>query len=145
VASAKLVLLTAWATAVGLAAVCVTLLVGLATRLGLPDDDGWRTVERVAALAVLSGVLALPVAAAASLGRGYLPGIGGLLVLIVLAQVATIAGVGGWWPWSVPALWAMGPEAGMPAIDPVRLLVVPVVALAGAVITLRWWRHAEVV
>lgn len=145
VATAKLVLLTVWASVVGLVAVLVTWLLGLATGLGMPDDGDWRTAARLATLAVLSGLLALPVAAGASLGRGYLPAVGGLLALVVLAQTAAIAGAGGWWPWSVPALWAMGPEAGMPAIAATRLLVVPVVALAGAAVTVRWWRHAEVV
>jgi ABC-2 type transport system permease protein len=145
VATAKLVLLTVWAIAVGLAAVSVTWLLGLATGLGMPDDDAWRTLARVAALTVLSALLALPVAAAASVGRGYLPAVGGLLVLVVLAQVATIAGAGGWWPWSVAAVWALGPEAGLPAVSAPHLLAVPAVALAGAVFTVWWWRHAEVV
>lgn len=145
VASAKLVLLTLWATAVSLAAVLFTLLLGLTTGLGMPHDGDWGTVARMTALAVLSGLLALPVAAVASLGRGYLPAVGGLLGLVVLAQVATIAGAGGWWPWAVPAMWAMGPETGMPEIALARLLLVPAVAITGAVGTVRWWRHAEVV
>ncbi len=145
VARAKLVLLTLWASAVALAAVFVSCLLGLATGLGLPDGGDWWTAARLAVLAVLSGLLALPVAAVASMGRGYLPAVGGLLLLVVLAQTATIAGAGAWWPWSVPAVWAMGPEAGMPAVAAVRLLVVPAVALAGAVLTVQWWRQAEVV
>jgi ABC-2 type transport system permease protein len=145
VAKAKLVLLTLWATAIGLAAVLVTLLIGLVSGLGMPDDGDWQTAWRMTSMVVLSGLLALPVAMVASVGRGYLPAVGGLLILVVLAQVATIAGAGGWWPWSVPAVWAMGPEAGMPAVAATRLLLVPAVALAGAVATVRWWRHAEVV
>jgi hypothetical protein len=42
-------------------------------------------------------------------------------------------------------MWAMWPDAGLPAIAAARLLTVPAVALAGALITLRWWRNAEVV
>lgn len=145
VARAKLALIALWATAVGLAMVIVSLLLGLATGLGMPNDADWPTAGRLTALAVLSGLLALPVAAAASVGRGYLPAVGALLVLIVLAQVATIAGVGDWWPWSAPALWAIGPESGMPAIPVASLLLAPAVALTGAVMTIRWWRHAEVV
>ena len=144
VATAKFVLLTVWATATGLVAVLFTWLLGLTSGLGMPDDVGWNTLARLAALAVLSGLLALPVAAAASLGRGYLPAVGGLLALVVLAQVAAIAGAGSWWPWSTPAMWAMGPGAGLPAIPATHLLVVPVVALAGALFTVQWWRHAEV-
>lgn len=145
VAAAKLVLLALWATATGLLAVLAIWMLGLVSGLGMPDDDAWRTLARLAALAVLSGLLALPVAVAASVGRGYLPAVGGLLVLVVLAQVATIAGAGGWWPWSVPAVWAMGPDAGLPAIAAARLFVVPTVALACAVLTVRWWRRAQVV
>lgn len=145
VATAKLVLLAVWATATGLSAVGVTLLLGLGSGLGMPDDAAWGTLARVAVLAVLSGLLALPVAAAASLGHGYLPAVGGLLVLIVLAQVATIAGAGGWWPWSVPAVWAMGPDTGLPAVAASHLLVVPFVVLAGALFTVQCWRRAEVV
>ncbi|GAA1477613.1 ABC transporter permease [Nocardioides aestuarii] len=144
VARAKLVLLTAWATAVGVLVVAVALVVGVVTGLGVPDGEAARAVGRVALLAVLSGLLALPVALAASRGRGYLPAVGGLLVLVVVAQVATVAGAGGWWPWSAPAVWAMGPEAGMPEVPVSRLLLVPLVALVGAVATERWWRRAEV-
>jgi ABC-2 type transport system permease protein len=144
VASAKLTLLAIWATGTGLAAALVTMALGLATGLGMPDDGDWRTATRMVVLGVLSGLLALPVAAAASVGRGYLPAVGGLLVLIVLAQVAAIAGAGAWWPWSVAALWAMGSDAGMPSITAARLLMVPAVALAGALVTSWWWRHAEV-
>ena len=38
-----------------------------------------------------------------------------------------------------------GPEAGMPAVAAARLLLVPAVAFAGALITVRWWRQAHVV
>ncbi len=145
VTRAKLVLLTLWATGVGLAAVSFTGLLGLATGLGMPSDGERQTVARVLVLAVMSGLLALPVALAASIGRGYLAAVGALLVLVVLAQVATIVSAGGWWPWSVPAVWAMGDQAGMPAVPPARLLVVPAVALAASAVTVRWWRHAEVV
>ncbi|MEZ5094421.1 ABC transporter permease [Nocardioides sp.] len=145
VATAKLALLTVWAVGTGLAMVAATWLLGVATGLGLPDAADARVLVRVLALAVLSGLLALPVALAASAGRGYLPAVGGLLVLVVLAQVATIAGAGDWWPWSVAAVWAMGPEAGMPAVAEARLLVVPAVVVTGALLTVRWWRHAEVV
>lgn len=145
VAAAKLVLLAAWATAVAGAAVAFAWALGLATGLGLPDADAAQTLLRVATLAILSGLLALPVALAASAGRGYLPAVGGLLVLVVVAQVATVAGAGAWWPWSVAAVWAMGPDAGMPAVGEARLLVVPLVAAVGAALTVGWWRRAEVV
>jgi ABC-2 type transport system permease protein len=145
VALAKLVLLTGWGVAVGVAVAVVALVVGVTTGLGLPAADDWSAVVRVAVLAVLSGLLALPVALPASIGRGYLPAVGGLLVLVIAAQVAMLAGAGGWWPWSVPAVWALGPEAGMASIGTARLVVVPLTVLAAAVTTVGWWRRAQVV
>ncbi|MEO5664471.1 MAG: ABC transporter permease [Nocardioides sp.] len=145
VAWAKLVLLAAWSVAVGIGVAAAAALIGIASGLGLPDAIDGRVLGRLAALAVLSGLLALPVAWPASIGRGYLPAVGGLMVLVVAAQVAMVAGAGTWWPWSVAAVWAMGTDAGMEPVAPVRLLVVPLVAALGASATVAWWRRAEVV
>jgi hypothetical protein len=41
-------------------------------------------------------------------------------------------------------MWAMWPDAGLPAIAAARLLTVPAVALAGALITLPIPRDARV-
>ncbi len=145
VAWAKLVLLAAWSVAVGLAVAAAAWVIGIASGLGLPDAAEGRVLWRLAALAVLSGLLALPVALPASIGRGYLPAVGGLMVLVVAAQVAMVAGAGTWWPWSVAAVWAMGTDAGMEAVAPAWLTMVPLAAALGAFATVAWWRHAEVV
>lgn len=145
VAAAKLVLLACWAAALAPATVVTAVLLGVATGLGPPDAAAWQGAARLAALAALSGLLSLPVALAASVGRGYLPAVGGLLALVVLAQVAAVGGVGGWWPWSVPAVWAMAPDVAGEAPGAGRLLLAPVAVLAAAVVTVRWWRRAEAV
>ncbi len=145
VAAAKLGLLTAWATAVGVLLAVVAVAVGLGTGLGPPDGAAWELLARTTGLAVLTGLLALPVALVASAGRGYLAAFGGLLGLVVAAQVAVVAGAGGWWPWSVAAVWALGPAGGMPSVAAVRLGVVPLVVAVASLLTLRWWRRAEVV
>lgn len=145
VAWAKLVLLAAWSVAVGIGVAATAALIGIASGLGPPDAIDGRVLGRIAALAVLSGLLALPVALPASIGRGYLPAVGGLMVLVVAAQVAMVAGAGTWWPWSVAAVWAMGTDAGMEPVAPVWLTVVPLVTALGAAATVAWWRRAEVV
>ncbi|HET7399367.1 MAG TPA: ABC transporter permease [Intrasporangium sp.] len=145
VAWAKLVLLAAWSVAVGIGVAAAAALIGISTGLGLPDAADARVLGRLAALAVLSGLLALPVALPASIGRGYLPAVGGLMTLVVAAQVAMVAGAGTWWPWSVAAVWAMGTDAGMEPIAPAWLTMVPLVAALGAWATVEWWRRAEVV
>ena len=144
VARAKLVLLSAWSVAVGIGVAATATLIGTASGLGLPNAIDGRILGRLAALAVLSGLLALPVALPASIGRGYLPAVGGLLVLVVVAQVAMVAGAGTWWPWSVAAVWAMGTDAGMKPVAPAWLTVVPLVTALGAAATVAWWRRAEV-
>lgn len=145
IAWAKLVLLAAWSVAVGIGVAAAAALIGIASGLGFPDATNGRVLGRLAALAVLSGLLALPVALPASIGRGYLPAVGGLMVLVVAAQVAMVAGAGTWWPWSVAAVWAMGADARMEAVAPVWLTVVPLVTGLGAAATVAWWRRAEVV
>lgn len=145
VAWAKLALLAAWSVAVGIGVAAAAALIGIASGLGLPGAIDGRVLGRLAALAVLSGLLALPVALPASIGRGYLPAVGGLMVLVVAAQVAMVAGAGTWWPWSVAAVWAMGTDAGMAPVAPVWLTLVPLVAVLGASATVAWWQRAEVV
>ncbi len=145
VAWAKLVLLAAWSAAVGIGVAAAAGVIGIAAGLGLPDAADGRVLGRLAVLAVLSGLLALPVALPASIGRGYLPAIGGLMVLVVAAQVAMVAGAGTWWPWSVAAVWAMGTDAGMEPVAAVWLAVVPLVTALAAFVTVAWWRRAEVV
>ncbi len=145
VARAKLVLLATWSVAVGICVAAAAALIGIASGLGLPDAIAGRALARLAALAVLSGFLALPVALPASIWRGYLPAVGGLLVLVVVAQVAMVAGAGTWWPWSVAAVWAIGTDAGMEPVAPAWLLMVPLIGTLGAFATVAWWRHAEVV
>ncbi|AXH95492.1 ABC transporter permease [Ornithinimicrobium avium] len=145
VARAKLVLLAVWAVVVGLGVAAAAWMIGTATGLGLPDAADGRVLVRLTTLAVLSGLLALPVALPASIGRGYLPAVGGLLVLVVAAQVATVAGAGTWWPWSVAAVWAMGAGSGTEHVAPGWLAVVPLVVALSGWATVGWWRRAEVV
>jgi len=69
-----------------------------------------------------------------------LAAIGVAVLLLVIAQVSVIAGVGGWMPLAAPALWAV--SAGAAASLPQVGLVVPfaLVFVAG---TLLAWRRLE--
>lgn len=143
VATAKLVLLTLWSGLVAAAIGPVALLVGLATGLGVPNTADLVALGRLAVLALLTGAVALTVAVFASIGRGYLPAVGGLIAMVVAAQVAVVAGVGSWFPLSSPALWAMGnPEF---SVSIVQLALVPMTSMALAAGTVAWWRRASLV
>lgn len=141
VATAKLVLLTLWAMAVATALGPTALLVALATGLGPPDSAALTALGRVLVLAVLTGVLAPITAIFASIGRGYLPAVAGLIGLIVAAQVAVLAGIGSWFPLSAPALWAANDPA-LPSVSIPQLALVPIASLASALVTVTWWRRA---
>jgi ABC-2 type transport system permease protein len=91
----------------------------------------------------LSIVLVAPLALAASVGRGYLPAVGLMMLVLILAQVLAQLGLGPWFPWSVPGL-ATG--IGGPGTDQVGLascLLVAVTGIAGAGLTAAWWRLAD--
>lgn len=115
----------------------------VAALLGLP---GWSlpvvaaAAGRLAVLYGLSVVLVTPVGFVASIGRGYLPAIGVVLLTVVLAQLSAAVGLGGWLPWAVPALAA---GVGPGTVGAVGYLLVAATAVAGATLTVLWWRTAD--
>ncbi|WP_182113870.1 MULTISPECIES: ABC transporter permease [unclassified Actinotalea] len=132
--------------AVGAAAITAVLALGVGGVIGLgaPDADALRGVGRVLAVAVLMAMLALPLATVASGRRGYLPAIGALLCIVVVTQVATVAGAGAWFPWAAPSLWAgMGGADAASAVLPVQLLIALPVAGLAALWTAVWWERSE--
>lgn len=144
IARAKLGTVLLGAAACAAAAVAVAVLLGLATGLGAPDGAAVRAGAKALAVALLTALLTLPLAAVASARRGYLPGVGALLGLVVVTQVATVAGAGAWFPWAAPGIWAgMGGAAAATSVTPVQLLLAVPVGALGAGATVRWWSTAE--
>lgn len=146
VALAKAVVAVTWGLVVVAAVLVATVVLGLATGLGPPGPGAWGAAGRTAVVGVLTVALALPLALVASVLRGYLAGIGALIGLVVVTQVVTLFGAGGWFPWAAPGMWAGmgGPELAA-TVTPVQLaLAVPVGAL-GVGLTAWWWQRAEVV
>jgi ABC-2 type transport system permease protein len=144
IVTAKFLVVGAWSALATLLVPVVALAVGGA--LGLP---GWSTgllLTTLRQLAILSGlniVLVTPFALAASIGRGYLPAVGLVVVIIALAQAMAAVGAGAWFPWSVPALASgMAGEASR-TLPPASYLLVSLTALAGAILTMTWWRSAD--
>ncbi|MDT0166099.1 ABC transporter permease [Actinotalea sp. AC32] len=125
-------------------AVALAVPVGVATGLGAPDGAALGAALRTTAVGSLAAVLALPVALVASIRKGYLAGVGALLGVVVVTQVATVAGAGAWFPWAAPGLWAgMGGAAAAAAVQPVHLALGPVVGALGVLATAWWWGRAE--
>jgi ABC-2 type transport system permease protein len=85
------------------------------------------------------GLIALPAALLATLGRGLLTGIGAVAVIVVVAQISVFAGAGPWFPLATPALWAIDPT-GVPAA---AWAFVPVLPVAAATFTAVAWRRLQ--
>ncbi|HET6706946.1 ABC transporter permease, partial [Amycolatopsis sp.] len=114
--------------------------------IGLP---GWSAAVALTGLAkllvtaVLTILLVTPFALAASVGRGYLPGVAAMIAAVFLAQVVALLGYGRYFPWSVPALYSgiAGPGGDPPG--PLGFGLVVLVGVAGIGATAAWWRHAD--
>jgi ABC-2 type transport system permease protein len=142
IAAAKAVVVGAWAAGVSLLVTLVLLLAGPLAGVGLPDGEAARGAPRTLAVIVLTAVLALTLALPASLGRGYLPAMGALLLVVLLTQILVTLGTGAWLPYAAPALWS---QTSVPVdVTPVQLALVPVFAGAVLWVTLRWWQRMEV-
>lgn len=144
IVTAKLTLAIVWCAILTLWIYLLSLALG--TLLGLPGwtTDGWIHATAVyTTTASLTIALILPLGWAASSGRGYLPAIGVMILLVFLAQVLSALGLGPWFPWAAPALLsgAAGPEAQNLGVG-TYLLVVAVVA-GGIAGVIAWWRSAD--
>lgn len=136
---AKLVVSWCWvvAVAVTLAVSCTAL--GLAFGYGPPRSADAAGLLRLLLVVVLTGLLAVPAAWAATLGRGLLPGIATTIVMIALGQILVVAGTGAWFPVAAPALWAVLPSD----VTWAQLMLVPVIALVVAAMTARSWHRLQ--
>lgn len=147
VAVAKFVVTLAWAGAVSVALALVAALLGLAVDVGTPTDDVavvLAGLARTLTVTASTTTLALPVALVASVGRGYLPAIGAVVVLLAVAQVSVLLGGGAWFPFAVPGLVAVAGAPGVPSVGAAQVLLVVVTVVAGAAATVVWWQRAEV-
>lgn len=144
VVAAKLGTVLVGAVGCVVGAVLLAVPAGLVVGLGPPDGAAFASAGRVVVVGAIAAVLTLPLGLVASARRGYLPGIGALLGVVVVTQVATVAGAGAWFPWAAPGLWAgMGGEVAAAAVTPVQLLLGPAVGALGALGTAWWWARAE--
>lgn len=137
IAVTKLVVYAAWAAAVAVLVTAVVAVIGFARGYGLTDAAAVGQLARIPVLVVLTALIAVPAAWAATIGRGLLPGIAATIGILVVAQILAIADVGVWAPIVTPALWAIAPGD----VPTAALLTVPSVPLVfGSLCALAWSR-----
>ncbi|MEP6482158.1 MAG: ABC transporter permease, partial [Rhodoglobus sp.] len=138
IALAKLLVYGAWVVIMSVLLAAVLIIVGLVSGLGPLHRETWEALLRQVALAIMSGVITLPVAWAASLSRSVLGGVSVAIGLVVVAQVSVLAGLGGWMPLAAPTLWALTAGA---EVSPMQLsLLIPFAAIATTLTALTWRR-----
>jgi len=136
-AVSKLIVFLAWALVMAGALAILLWIIGSAAGLLVSDPGNARQLLRIPLLMLLTACLAVPAGWIASVARSILAGIAATIVLLILAQVSAILGVGAWVPLVAPALWAIAPDAvPWPAL--LAVLTVPVVF--GSAIAVTWSR-----
>lgn len=137
---AKFAVVLAWSVLTGLVQLGGALLACAALGLWSPALP-WSYVGDLVILIGLEIVLAVPIGLAASMGRGYLAGVAAAVVLVPCAVVCAAAGLGAWFPWSVPA--AASGMFGDVHAGPVSYALVGLTAAAGMALTVSWWKAAD--
>jgi len=143
IATAKFAVLGAWALVVSSAVVVVVAVAGIATGLDPADAGLAAGLTKLWFLAVVTSSVALPVALAASVGRGYLAGMATLIAIVAVSQVAVLFGIGGWVPFAAPGLWAVGWQSPETLVSPLQLVVAVVAAMVGVGATAAWWNRFQ--
>ena len=146
IANAKFLVLTGWTLAVPALALTTAVVLAPVAGLHLPIDAGTGQIIKVALVGLAGGLLAFPLAFVATAARGHLPAVAGLILLVVITQILTIIGVGGWFPYATMSLWAgMGGSAAAAHITALQLLLVPLTSAVGWAATIGWWGRMQVV
>jgi ABC-2 type transport system permease protein len=144
IVSAKFTVIGLWAAILTILVFGLGLVVGAA--VGLPGWSlalMWQGASNLIITAGLTLALMPPIALLASVGRGYLPPIGWAMLTIFLAQIVAAIGWGGWFPWSVPALFSelAGPRATQLGVQ--SYIIVALTLVVGLAATFAWWRSAD--
>lgn len=140
VAVAKLLVLTAWVMTVAAAVMVTSWMAG-----ALVVNGGSVTFGGLVELGVvtlLTGISGICVSLFASVGRGYLPGVGATILLIIAAQVSVLFGTGAWFPPAVPGLIAVHGAPGIPPVSAIQIMAVPAFTGAACAATVAWWGNA---
>ncbi|HEM61313.1 MAG TPA: ABC transporter permease [Chloroflexi bacterium] len=144
VVGAKFVLAALWTVVLALLVLILGLGVGSAVTIpGWSLALAWRSSLALMATAGLSFMLMPFVALLASVGRGYLSGLGWAFLTLALGQIAAVMGWGDWFPWSLPPLFSGMAGARAEMLGWHSYVMISLTFLAGLASTIIWWRTAD--
>jgi ABC-2 type transport system permease protein len=136
---AKFIIVIAWSAVLAAIILIVDLVMGAVIRL--PGGSPGAILQGSRTLAIASGLVivsVLPFGFFASVGRGYLLPLGVAVILLMMANITAVLGLGEYFPWAVPGFYAQG----MPLTE-VSYWVVILTGLAGMLATYLWWKYAD--
>ena len=146
IAAAKTAVTLVWSALVCLTNITVTCVLAPLAGLTVPSAAViFNPCLKAVVVGLCAALLATPLAFIASAARGYLPAIAALILIVVITQILSVLGVGGWFPYAAPSLWAgMGGQAAAALITPEQLSLIPLTGAAGIAATIWWWRRMQV-
>ncbi len=144
IATAKLAVLIGWAFFLAVAVTAVSVMLGVVSALEPTESDLRPGVVTLFVVVLLTSLLATTTSYAASAGRGYLPAIGAVILIVAAAQLSVLFGTGAWFPYAVPGLLVVAGAEGIPEPSALQIALVPALVTAGGWLTIQWWRRAEV-
>ncbi len=142
--SAKLLVVAIWVIGLTLWIFLLSFVIGRWV-----DIPGWsKELERnafwrIIITSLLTYLLQPFVALFASIGRGYLSSLGWIFLSLAAGQIAAVLGWGGWFPWSIPAMYTgmAGPSAEL--IGPQSYLIITFAFISSIVAIYLWWYKAD--
>jgi ABC-2 type transport system permease protein len=145
IVAAKIITAVYWSVA--LIVVTFVLMLGVGAVLQLPGWSSAMVLNGLKLLLVTGSLTVLLCIPFALIARGYLPSVGCIFLVLVLAQVVDRLGYGPYFPWDVPALYSGTAEALTGAtptpIGLISFLLVGLVGVLGWVFTGAWWHYAD--
>jgi ABC-2 type transport system permease protein len=137
---AKYIVVDAWSGMLTIVILVAGLIVGAIIQL--PDGSGpviFQGIGLVIATACLVIMVLTPFALFASVGRGYLLPLGLAILAVMMANIIALVGLGEYYPWAVPGLFAQAKGT----LSPIGYWVAILTGLAGVVGTYLWWKFAD--
>ena len=143
--NAKYIYYILWCFALVIFNLMIGLLIGWILQL-----EGWSLamfLDNMKIYLITTALIILlnsPIAFFALWGKGYLPPLGAVALLLVFSQIIGAMGWGAYFPWSIPGLYAGsgGVEFQM-EIGTMSFLIIILTGLIGYLATVLWWKQAD--
>jgi len=140
----KLLAASVWSGLLGCLMFVLVLACGAMLRLPGWSDGLFQDYARIFfGSTLLSIMLGSPAAFVASAARGVLPAIGFMLACLGLANFLGNIGLGQYFPWTIPMLYAGAVGTTGIQLPPVSYLILLITCLAGIAGTIIFWMYAD--